>query len=148
MVRMFRMDAGSNGAKFGRCGHDDGLTAVTMTIDPIDNNSIRFDQAEEEKSKKRGWEGGISKDEVVNLWSWRLRRAAARLESLPKNKSGGGSAMPLLALYCHFKKIKECRPTCFILRTLPRHRHESSSRRSSIPIRPPNFCVLNNSKIK
>ena len=52
-VRMFRMDAGSNGAKFGRCGHDDGLTAATMTIDPIDNNSIRFDQAEEEKSKKR-----------------------------------------------------------------------------------------------
>ena len=107
MVRMFRMDAGSNGAKFGRCGHDDGLTAVTMTIDPIDNNSIRFDQAEEEKSKKRGWEGGISKDEVVNLWSWRLRRAAARLESLPKNKSGGGSAMPLLALYCHFKNQRE-----------------------------------------
>ena len=58
---MFGMDAGSNGAKFSRCAHDDGLTAATMTIDPIDNNSIRFDQAKEEKSKKEVGRGGFQK---------------------------------------------------------------------------------------
>ena len=55
-------------------------------------------------------------DGVVFHWRWRC----------PKNRTDSGSACPCVSLHCHFKKIKESQPTCFLPRTLTRYRQERS----------------------